>query len=316
MSTTGIAAGFSPQARSFSKKNMAYLATCANLAYKSQEVIEEVLGESFDLNHQTVFFKHETNEPDRGTQGFIVGDRKKIIISFRGSEADLKDWGHNFSIMREDWTDEKHLGTVHDGFVDALNSVWDQIRERLVALRDNNQSIWLTGHSLGGALAALTAATMELQDDFEVAGVYTFGQPRIGNRKFSVSYNGPANSELTVPESPVQDDSLKKKTFRCVNQRDVVTRCPPQIMGFRHVGQLVFFNYDGSFHLKDRVSYWANFWDHLQSDIEDLLDFSVGIPQLLLPDIIEDHLMDNYEARCRELIGIDSSLSEAWRSKD
>lgn len=46
-----------------------------------------------------------------------------------------------------------------------------------------SSKVYLTGHSLGGALSVLIAA--ELYEDFDLGEVYTFGEPRVGNKQMA-----------------------------------------------------------------------------------------------------------------------------------
>jgi hypothetical protein len=95
------------------------------------------------------------------------------------------------------------MAQVHGGFLDA----YDSVRHRLLTLveallgtlRDdagNEISSWhvyLTGHSLGGALATLFA--VELSSKLAKSGgqtqitMYNFGSPRVGNKQFADMYN-------------------------------------------------------------------------------------------------------------------------------
>src|SRR5690606_37727833 len=70
----------------------------------------------------------------------------------------------------------------------------------------------LTGHSLGGALAVLATAVLKIGLRMPVAGVYTYGQPRVGDAEFCRVY----------------DQVLKDITFRYVNDADVVPHLPPE----------------------------------------------------------------------------------------
>jgi len=107
-----------------------------------------------------------------------------VVVSFRGTEfPDAKDL----------WTDANfgqvpaRFGAVHGGFSEALDSVMPQLETRLEALPAGTE-IWVTGHSLGGALASLfTAELLEHVDGgahYRVAGMTTFGSPRVGNGDF------------------------------------------------------------------------------------------------------------------------------------
>ena len=260
---------FNHKAKNFSKLNIVYLAKCANLAYESKINISESL-KSFgiDLSRDNYYFSDDFTD----TQGFVVGDEKKIIISFTGTEGKIADWVTDIKVFKETWIEANPMGEVHNGFYGALSSVWDELYEEIINLRTNNQSIWITGHSLGGALATLAAATLQLQaPDVKVGGVYTFGQPRIANHKFSKNYNA----------------VLKNVTFRCVNNNDVVTRVPPQIFGYSHIGKIKYFDADGKLFSDNDLSWWARFWDRLEGRYDNVFN--------LTPDGISDHSMDIYQ---------------------
>lgn len=49
-------------------------------------------------------------------------------------------------------------------------------------------SLWLTGHSLGGAMATLAAAWLA-ERKIPFSGAYTFGQPRVGDDNFQVAFD-------------------------------------------------------------------------------------------------------------------------------
>jgi hypothetical protein len=92
----------------------------------------------------------------------------------------------------------------------------------------NKVAFYLAGHSLGGALAALAGAHIYADSTYakvkdHLLGIYTFGQPRIGDRDFA----------------RILDNTLGQNLFRHVYRRDIVPRLPPRTMGnFEHVGQL------------------------------------------------------------------------------
>src|SRR5208283_3131333 len=127
---------------------------------------------------------------------------------------------------------------VHEGFQQALDSIWpaleDGLNRRLAiapALR-----LWLTGHSLGAALARLCAwrisnlkseiSNLKFEISNALAGVYTFGEPRVGNAAFRDEY----------------DFWLRAKTFRVVDGEDFITRIPWLLGAYRHSGTEVFYS--------------------------------------------------------------------------
>jgi len=82
--------------------------------------------------------------------------------------------------------------------------------------------VWITGHSLGGALALMCAYDCETKQGIKLTGLMTFGQPRIGDKSFS----------------DYIDDKLKGRYVYFVNQDDVVPRLPEWLL---HSGSLVWF---------------------------------------------------------------------------
>ena len=87
------------------------------------------------------------------------------------------------------------------------------------------RKLWITGHSLGGALATIAAA--ELKDTIAIRGVHTFGQPRLVD----------AQAQRFFARH------FADRFFRFVNDDDLVTRIPP---GYEHVGRLVHFDEQGN----------------------------------------------------------------------
>ena len=65
--------------------------------------------------------------------------------------------------------------------------MFQEIQPRVATLTaDGTRTLWLTGHSLGGALATLCAQMFN-----EVQGVYVFGSPRVGDTAFAAAYARP-----------------------------------------------------------------------------------------------------------------------------
>jgi len=94
-------------------------------------------------------------------------------------------------------------------------------------------SIFVTGHSLGGALAAFAALDIKL--NIKPSGpvsLYTYGQPRCGNEKFS---------NLLFSQ-------LDGHYIRVTHYDDTVAHIPPLISFFKHAGNEVWYknyNHDG-----------------------------------------------------------------------
>jgi hypothetical protein len=153
---------------------------------------------------------------------------------------------------------------------------------------------WVTGHSLGGALAALAATSLEYQG-FKVAGLYTFGQPRVGDWAFTRQVNA----------------HMGDRMFRYVNNNDIVPLIPPQMnplnIGrlYGHMGQFRYFDWRGKLH---DTSYLSQRW------FDRLVGFVVSVRQPGA-DAIADHMMEYYVPVSADRVGYPERLpqSEARR---
>ena len=266
---------FDHKATSFSEANLVYLAHCANIAYDPKEKIRQVLSKlGFDLSKDSFFI--EDKETD--TQCFVAGDNEKIIVSFRGTEKEkTEDLRTDAKIIRIPWpSEDRPLGKVHRGFCDAVNNVWNRVSTEILSLRTNEQSVWFTGHSLGAALTTLAAASLYFKDKKQlINGVYTFGQPRVGNSDFATLYNA----------------DLKEKTFRIVNNNDVVTRVPGRPR-FSHVGSLMYFTTEEQLYRDEELSWWEKFLNRTEGRLDDVMELGL--------DDIKDHSMDIYQELCEK----------------
>lgn len=254
---------FDPKTRTFSKGNLAYLAYFAEATYSSPDESKAKLE---SLGFQINGHEHYLEFPDTDTEGLMVGDDEKIIIAFRGTE-NLTDWQTNLKLLKTSWK----VGMVHEGFYKSLDSLWPDAIGRLKSLRTNNQPIWITGHSLGGALATLAGATLDQEmPEYEIAGIYTFGQPRVGDLIFAQSL----------------DKGMKERFFRSVNNNDVVATIPS--LKFDHVGNLLYFDSDGNLNENQLLS-----WFNPKTWCNRFRDYSKGVINLEL-DSVGDHRMGDY----------------------
>ena len=154
------------------------------------------------------------------TQGFAAvrrtGDEMDMaVVSFRGTE-NVRDWETNLrhSLTPADFPQpvaSESTARVHQGFLDAFMSVRDQVDRYLPWVE--GLPVFITGHSLGGALATLGAAHLS---GWGLAACYTFGAPRVGNKGFS--------------------SSLQTPVYRVVNPLDTVPLVPAWSEGYRHAG--------------------------------------------------------------------------------
>lgn len=176
----------------------------------------------------------------------VVDLNNAVIIAFRGTDS-VADWVTDARFLRRTLCTESNGDVVecHAGFLSAAGSV---LVELFAQLRYSvaDRPVFVTGHSLGGALAMLCALEMSRQK-VGIAQIYTFGQPRVGNAAFKRLY------ERELPQ-----------TYRVVYQEDIVARVPhlPRITDpYRHAGVEVFINSAGA------VEFNPSFWRRATSDL-------------------------------------------------
>jgi hypothetical protein len=129
------------------------------------------------------------------TQVYVGLNERAIVVVFRGSESPvtldgLKDWlltnAYDLLILPEGriGTDFAAAGVgarFHRGFMHALGAIWEPLFAAVdAAYQERERPLWVTGHSLGGALALLAAWRFQRQF-IPVHQVYTFGAPMFGN---------------------------------------------------------------------------------------------------------------------------------------
>jgi hypothetical protein len=179
-------------------------------------------GKAFrDASTQVLFARHR--------------DLPLTVLVFRGTEpsqmadiaTDLKTW--KTPLAERGWPAE--WGSAHAGFVEAFESVEPLLLKKLAEIAEREDRIWITGHSLGGGLATLMAARLlrarEEGASFDVAGVYTFGSPRVGNKAFAKKFRDAA-AKAGV------------NAVRVRNADDVVTSIPGLLLEYEHVGTLAY----------------------------------------------------------------------------
>ena len=153
--------------------------------------------------------------PLSSTRGVIATGRGATIAAFAGTDpAALANWITNFNIGAR-------ARDIHRGFEDAVDAVWAYIS---AALKPSAQPLFVTGHSLGGALAIIAAERLRREMKIEACAIYTFGAPRVGSASFAGSYNA---------------CGLGNRTYRLIHGLDIVPTLPPSALGFRHAGRLI-----------------------------------------------------------------------------
>ncbi|OAA56394.1 lipase precursor [Cordyceps fumosorosea ARSEF 2679] len=155
-----------------------------------------------------------------GIAGYVSVDdtRREVVFSTRGSN-NIRNFITDVLFLKRD-CDFAPGCKMHIGFSDSWNEIsaaaTSAIKEGLAA--NPGYKLVVTGHSLGGAVAALGGAYLRRAGI--PADVYTFGAPRVGNDAFANFANAQAGGLL----------------LRMTHTDDPVPRLPPMIFGYRHGG--------------------------------------------------------------------------------
>lgn len=170
----------------------------------------------------------------RDTECFVAvnHEHRRAVFAFRGTQPGrLRDWLTDLNARQTAWAS----GRVHAGFQESVDQVFADLYPILAELSAHGMALYGTGHSKGAAEATLTAARLRAAQH-PVAGLCTFGSPRVGDTRFA------AWMDAVMPFA----------IHRYVNNNDLVARLPLPAawisryvplgwlwpVGFRHCGRL------------------------------------------------------------------------------
>jgi len=150
------------------------------------------------------------------TQVAYIGSAENVaVVVFRGTD-DTEDWFVNANMYLHDLP----IGEIHTGFSGAYGMLQSEINDELERL--NPKHLWITGHSLGGAMALTCAVDMVVYQNRGIDGVITFGQPKIGKESLT----------------EYLQDQIGDRYVHFANERDAVPFLPNT---FSHCGLLLRF---------------------------------------------------------------------------
>ncbi len=185
------------------------LANCSSIAYLAPVFAEQELLKRGFADVSTLNFG--------SSLGYVAMIGDTAVIMFRGTNPpEIQDWLVNLNNKSY----RSASGAVHGGFWASYETLHDQLVE--VLRQKNPKRIWVTGHSLGGALAVVCSYRLMTDEGKEITGVMTFGQPRVGSPEFCKH----------------MDLELRGRMVHFVNENDLVPRIPPS---FEHFGSLVWY---------------------------------------------------------------------------
>lgn len=144
-----------------------------------------------------------------GLEAIIASNSDSVVISYAGT-LQPQDFITDFNFAPTEDLLTFMPGKIHTGFLKALDASWNQIEKTIEKHAVNGKKIFVTGHSLGASMATLTAYRLA-QKKKDIASVYLYAPPRVGNAEFVTGYNS----------------LLGNRTFRILNNQDMVAHLPP-----------------------------------------------------------------------------------------
>ncbi|KAJ8771755.1 hypothetical protein K2173_028061 [Erythroxylum novogranatense] len=238
------------------RKYKAFLSLmAAKLSYENEAFIKSTVKDHWEMEFLGFYDFWNDYLQRSSTHAFMFRDTKTdpnlVVVAFRGTRPfDADDWLADVDLS---WYELQGVGKIHRGFMKALGlqrNGWPNqpdndhrqyayylLRDMLKAIVKKNEKakFVITGHSLGAALAILFVGVLALQEEEllldRLEGVYTFGQPRVGDRQFG----------------KFMLDKLRQhnvKYLRYVYCNDIVPRLPydDATLMYKHFGPCLYFN--------------------------------------------------------------------------
>lgn len=185
------------------------------------------------------------------------------VLAFRGTESDYNDILVDITLFKRT-ADYGREYRCHGGFLTSLQTFWgswgsadaiefahidaslfgpEGISEVLYREVNRGERHYVTGHSLGGALASLAAYYIARDLPSCLTALYTFGCPRV----------------YAAPMSRGVERAAAWPSYRVIHAADIITRVPFRVLGLRHFGTPVYLGRDGA--VKESPTQWERLKD-------------------------------------------------------
>ena len=199
--------------KAYSDRTAWLMASLSELVYEDFEKKENL-----KKNIEFLRMKLEKIYDKEDTQAILVSNKDFLVLAFRGTETNsIKDIKTDLKAkLIHHKTNSQTKGKVHAGFSKAFEQIAADIQKNLAEKKYQEKSLFITGHSLGGALA--TVAMKRLSHRAGISACYTFGSPRVANKNWIVG--------------------IKTPIYRLVNAADPVPMLPPSSFGYFHCGNM------------------------------------------------------------------------------
>jgi len=144
-----------------------------------------------------------------------------LFVIFRSTSGDRSDFTKNVitdldgALVSTSWIDEENI-LVHRGFETEYLRYRESINK--IIINENPSKIIFTGHSLGSALAALSALDLSMNYGYDVS-LLALGAPRVGNSEYRKLM-----------------DEYVKDNYRIYFPQDPISNIPGTLFDYEHTG--------------------------------------------------------------------------------
>jgi Lipase (class 3) len=226
------------------------LATCCGYAYGDKDVVAMMLARMGLERANLAEIAMSVDAMLLRSTAYIVQskDGRIVILCYRGTPPlDLISWALDAEIEPEQVdigrAGDPLRGDVHGGFYRNVRAIRSEVVKALLRAVEGRsivrggrgvvkplEALYITGHSLGGAMALLMAMMLRKTQpgtDYgkiadKLVAVYTFGQPMVASRQLA--------------DDLQQDQFFRNKLVRHIYNRDVIPQLPP-LGDYAHFGQ-------------------------------------------------------------------------------
>ncbi|MGI9553602.1 MAG: lipase family protein [Thermodesulfobacteriota bacterium] len=178
------------------------------------------LPEPYDLVIQILTPESFTSEgfDEEVPIAFIATKDDNIYVVFRGTKT-ISEWIIDADFPFVPYVDPGG-GMTEQGFTDFYEDFNDLIISTVNMLKEQGtfNNLYITGHSLGAALAVVSTPDLLMKTGFENPVMYNFAGPRVGDSDFKTFY-----------------DAFNLESWRVFNTNDLVPMLPPELLGYTHV---------------------------------------------------------------------------------
>ena len=218
----------------------------------------------YTLQLQILTEEHFTGEGLNGLVpiAFVATSGSSIYVVFRGTKT-ISEWIADATVTQVAYGYVQNGGMTETGFTDVYAAIRQGVIDEVNALASGGSytALYITGHSLGGALTVLAAPDLAQTTSFKQPIVYTFAGPRAGDPVFAALY-----------------DSDIATSWRVVNTNDEVPKLPDPVTTV--IGPPP--NYEPQLY----------FYEHVNGEY----DITFGEPIHSISDLVFDHSACNYFA--------------------